>query len=273
MKLNEKIIFYRKKCGMSQEELGDMIGVSRQAVSKWETGDALPEVTKLKALADVFGVTVDHLLSEDDENNDQGGNATSSFGQDYLNRTKENSGETQNDASSVKTHSSGNGTADRLELFLKRYAWVGGVLLILYGVYRFVVGAITLLNTISMFGATGVGSAGLQISFVCLYHILIGIAFIVGGAYVLKKFKRTSSVKRERNIVGKLLVFLGVFVVLIGLLLLCNAFGALDVIKLSSFLPTSVSVLLVSIIVLAISVALITAGVIMIKKSKAVKFD
>ena len=59
MKLHEKITAYRKKCGLSQETLAEKIGVSRQAVSKWETGDALPEITKLKALADCFGVTVD----------------------------------------------------------------------------------------------------------------------------------------------------------------------------------------------------------------------
>ena len=68
MKLHEKIIVYRKKCGLSQETLAEKIGVSRQAVSKWETGDALPEITKLKALADCFGVTVDFLL---DENTDE----------------------------------------------------------------------------------------------------------------------------------------------------------------------------------------------------------
>ena len=49
MKLYEKITLYRKKNGLSQEELAEKIGVSRQAVSKWETGDALPEITKLKA--------------------------------------------------------------------------------------------------------------------------------------------------------------------------------------------------------------------------------
>lgn len=43
-----------------------MIGVSRQAVSKWETGDAEPEIGKLRRLAEVFGVTVDWLLSDED---------------------------------------------------------------------------------------------------------------------------------------------------------------------------------------------------------------
>ena len=63
MKLSEKIYYYRKKAKLSQEELAARVGVSRQAVSKWELNDALPEVDKLAALAKAFGVTADELLS------------------------------------------------------------------------------------------------------------------------------------------------------------------------------------------------------------------
>lgn len=62
MKLNEKIQSYRKKAGLSQEALAAKVGVSRQAVSKWEVGDATPELDKLMALAKTFGVTTDELL-------------------------------------------------------------------------------------------------------------------------------------------------------------------------------------------------------------------
>jgi transcriptional regulator with XRE-family HTH domain len=65
MKLNEKILYYRKAAKLSQEELAARVGVSRQAVSKWELGDATPEVDKLLALAKAFGVTTDELLSGD----------------------------------------------------------------------------------------------------------------------------------------------------------------------------------------------------------------
>ena len=61
MKLHEKIFNQRRLKGLSQEELAEKIGVSRQAVSKWETGEALPEITKLKALADIFGVIDDRI--------------------------------------------------------------------------------------------------------------------------------------------------------------------------------------------------------------------
>lgn len=67
MKLNEKIFYCRRKAGLSQEALAEKLGVSRQAVSKWETGDAVPEIGKLLALAKQFDVTTDWLLSEDME--------------------------------------------------------------------------------------------------------------------------------------------------------------------------------------------------------------
>lgn len=73
--LHEKIIQCRRKCGLSQEALGEAVGVSRQAVSKWETGDAIPEVTKLVALSDVFGVSVDFLVRDGEYPGEIGKNA------------------------------------------------------------------------------------------------------------------------------------------------------------------------------------------------------
>lgn len=66
MTLSEKIIYYRKKAMLSQEALAEKLGVSRQAISKWETGESLPEVSNLSALAKALGVTIDHLLSPDE---------------------------------------------------------------------------------------------------------------------------------------------------------------------------------------------------------------
>ncbi len=66
MKLSEKIVYCRKRAGLSQEALAERLGVSRQAVSKWETGEAMPETGKLAALAAALGVSVDWLLSEDE---------------------------------------------------------------------------------------------------------------------------------------------------------------------------------------------------------------
>lgn len=66
MKLSEKIYCCRKKAGLSQDALAEKLDVSRQAVSKWENGEAVPETGKLPGLAKVFGVTIDWLLSEED---------------------------------------------------------------------------------------------------------------------------------------------------------------------------------------------------------------
>ena len=66
MKLSEKIVYCRKRAGLSQEALAERLGVSRQAVSKWETSEALPETGKLATLAAALGVSVDWLLSEDE---------------------------------------------------------------------------------------------------------------------------------------------------------------------------------------------------------------
>ena len=67
MKLHEKIYYCRKKAGLSQEALAEKIGVSRQAISKWETGEATPELNKLPLLTSTFGVTYDWLLTDGDE--------------------------------------------------------------------------------------------------------------------------------------------------------------------------------------------------------------
>ena len=63
MKLGEKISTLRRKQGLSQEELAVRLNVTRQAVSKWETGTSVPELETLVALAKIFGVTTDYLLS------------------------------------------------------------------------------------------------------------------------------------------------------------------------------------------------------------------
>ena len=67
MMLHEKIYILRKKNSLSQEALAEKLGVSRQSVSKWETGEATPEVNKLLALSRLFGVTTDYLLNDEAE--------------------------------------------------------------------------------------------------------------------------------------------------------------------------------------------------------------
>ena len=61
MTLGERILFLRKQQKLSQEDLGAILGVSRQAVSKWETNQSLPDTGNLLALAKLLGVTVEEL--------------------------------------------------------------------------------------------------------------------------------------------------------------------------------------------------------------------
>lgn len=65
MILSEKITELRKKNGLSQEEFGAEIGVSRQAVSKWEMAQATPDLNKIMKISDFFGVPTDFLLKDE----------------------------------------------------------------------------------------------------------------------------------------------------------------------------------------------------------------
>lgn len=61
----DNLISMRKIHGYSQDELADKIGVSRQTLSKYETGESLPDIERCRLLADVFGVTMDDLVNYD----------------------------------------------------------------------------------------------------------------------------------------------------------------------------------------------------------------
>ena len=62
MTLGEKLQTLRQRAGMSQDVLAERMGVSRQAVSKWETGTADPSTSNLLALAKLFGISAEELL-------------------------------------------------------------------------------------------------------------------------------------------------------------------------------------------------------------------
>lgn len=66
MKFNEKLIELRKTKGLSQEELGNELGVSRQTVSKWELGQSYPDFQKLVILSDFFNISLDKLIKDID---------------------------------------------------------------------------------------------------------------------------------------------------------------------------------------------------------------
>lgn len=67
MILADKIIQLRKKAGWSQEELAEQLGVTRQSVSKWEGAQSVPDLNKLLAMSQLFGVSVDYLVKDEME--------------------------------------------------------------------------------------------------------------------------------------------------------------------------------------------------------------
>lgn len=170
MKLHEKIYYCRKKSGMSQETLAEKIGVSRQAISKWETGDAVPELSKLKSLCDIFGVTADWMISEDEPDDEP--KKEPAIYPDRISRFDDLTDK----------------IADGAEKILKKYAWVCGIAVILIGVYR-VISAIMPLFT------TG-GYMPDSFIFFSFFYALIGFVFIIGGiilTVVLKKWCRKNN--------------------------------------------------------------------------------
>ena len=175
MKLHEKIFFYRKKYGLSQETLAEKIGVSRQAVSKWETGDALPEITKLKSLADLFGVTVDFLLNDEE----------TEYKPYYKNSSDKTSIMDQFDSWLEAL-------PEKLEPFLKKHGWIGGIILIIFGIYTTVIriiGCITAFTVGGKFGGIGMGGFVIPVILSSIISVLVGIAIIAGGVFIVKKFK------------------------------------------------------------------------------------
>lgn len=70
MTYNEKLVKLRKEHGFTQEQLAEMIGVSRQAISRWEAGETVPEAALLIRLCDVYHVSADYLLRDEYQSDD-----------------------------------------------------------------------------------------------------------------------------------------------------------------------------------------------------------
>lgn len=64
MTLAEKVMLLRKQRGWSQEELAEHLGISRQSISKWESGVSIPDIERIIKMSDLFGVSTDYLLKE-----------------------------------------------------------------------------------------------------------------------------------------------------------------------------------------------------------------
>lgn len=74
MTFAEKLKSIRKQSEMSQEQLAEKLGVSRQAVTKWETDAGIPDIENIKAISSLFDISIDELLS-----NNKGTKTTDSY--------------------------------------------------------------------------------------------------------------------------------------------------------------------------------------------------
>lgn len=66
MEFKDKLAILRRERGLSQEALGEVIGISRQAVTKWELGQGYPDIDNLIKLSDTFRISIDRLVKEEE---------------------------------------------------------------------------------------------------------------------------------------------------------------------------------------------------------------
>ena len=205
MNLSEKIFYCRKKAGLSQEALAEQIGVSRQSVSKWETGEADPEISKLKLLADTFHVTIDWLLSEDapEEKNDSVYYTTSS-------QTSSDSGSNSDWIDKLP------GTLGKL---VKRFGWLFGVYVALVG------GAFTLFGRLAKIMSNFMATSFNETTNSMLNSFNNTSGFISFGGTVYDEFgtqvdQMSSFVANNPvSIFGTVLLVLGILLIIAGTVL------------------------------------------------------
>ncbi len=146
MKMNEKILQCRKRMGLSQEELARRLNTSRQAVSKWELGDAQPELNNIIALARLFGVTTDWLLMDTEEETEENIPSDGEIVQEYE----------QTEAEAPPAPSTSDDWMDRLPRMLvgmvRRWGWLSGVYIALIGLGNLILGALATTLSNSMVG-------------------------------------------------------------------------------------------------------------------------
>lgn len=138
MTLGQRIAQYRKALGLSQETLADQVGVSRQAVSKWELDEAQPDAAKIVLLAQALGVSTDQLLL----------------------------GKTNGEIDAPQPWSDSSGAAPPppnrdypalLAGFIHRHGYKAGYLLVAYGALLLLVAAVMFFIIRGFFGAAGQG--------------------------------------------------------------------------------------------------------------------
>lgn len=155
MALSEKLYTLRKKSGLSQEQLAEQLSVSRQAISKWESGQSVPESDKLIVISNYFKVSLDYLLKEESE-------------QETITETPATDGSIQ--------------TNDRTRWLLGIITCVGGILCLI------VWGLLSILNPAASDQLSE--SSMIQIDGNGIFLILCLVAIIVGAVLLLKNTRK-----------------------------------------------------------------------------------
>ena len=153
MALSEKLYALRRKSGLSQEQLAEQLNVSRQAISKWEAGQSIPESDKLLSISNYFHVSLDYLMKE----------------------------ETQDTISEKEQINTSLQTGDRTRWLLGIVICIGGIVcLILWGLLSlFNPAASNQLSESSMISIDGNG----------IFLILCIVAIVAGALLLLKNSK------------------------------------------------------------------------------------
>ncbi len=158
MTLGERIVHYRKRQGLSQEQLSQRLGVSRQSVSKWERDESLPEADKLPLLAKTLGVSLDALLSGEEEAPSQPAGPTPAKG----------------------------GAVGKLVWLFRRWGWMGGLVLAAYGAATFGLGLLARFLMGPVFPPRELLQAGGPVRAAALGFQIITVAvLVVGGLAVV----------------------------------------------------------------------------------------
>lgn len=188
MTLGQKLRLLRKEKGISQEKLAEQLGVSRQAVSKWELDITLPETENIIKIGNIFDVSYDYLLREDMEEK-------SCFPGKKHNEEKNN------------------GYADSIILFVKKYGYFGGYALSAVSAYCLVGYAIALAAVMGMTNFTGeisgmtavistgpLAGAG-AIKAMLVFYIVLSLLGIAGGLFLAGWLKKKTEKYRKGGIV------------------------------------------------------------------------
>lgn len=168
MTIGDRIAKYRRNQGLSQEELAEKLGISRQSVSKWERNESLPEADKIPLLAQVFSITTDELLT---------------------------GGEPQ--AQQAPPPSRRQGAGAWVCWLFRRWGWVGGLILAGYGAAMMGVGFIGKAAFRSMLPPMEIFTDG--VTFGQPAFLITNLAIGIGGAVVLGGLVAALVLWRKRN--------------------------------------------------------------------------